>query len=164
MGRESSGRQIILDGLEIGLAIEFSGGTTPLLPPFGGPVLVPFARRGAVAQGAFQALGVREPIVGVLGQAAEHDALEILGDAARTEDGGMTGSRAWVIMTPTLPPRSNGGRPVSRGTGDEPAQRVDVAPFVELPVAHRLLRRHEHRVSPRSGHLRSIEARGPSTR
>jgi hypothetical protein len=83
-------------------------------PPPGGTLLVPIPPAGARSQGPRQALGIREPIGRVLGQAALHEALQIPGMSSRTSDGGTTGSRACAASSPIPSSPSNGGRPVSR--------------------------------------------------
>src|SRR5690349_13695271 len=49
-------------------------------PPPGGMLLTPVAGAIALAQGPLQARGISEALVRVLGQAAQHDALQVLGD------------------------------------------------------------------------------------
>jgi hypothetical protein len=43
--------------------------------------LVPIPRAGALAQSSLQALGIREPIGRVFGQAPQDDTIQVLGDA-----------------------------------------------------------------------------------
>src|SRR4051794_5772436 len=49
-------------------------------PPPGGMLLAPVAGAIALAQGPLQARGVGEALVRVLGQAPQHDTLQVLGD------------------------------------------------------------------------------------
>ena len=55
--------------------------TAPVvLPPPGGAIVVPVGRARTVAQRPLQARGIGESFDRVLGQAPQHDALQVVGD------------------------------------------------------------------------------------
>ena len=87
-------------------------GRVDVSPPPGGTAPGPSPRAGARAQGPLQGLGVREPLGRVLGQAPQHDALQVLGDAGADPRRGhhrVAGVRD-QHRDPARPPRTAAGR------------------------------------------------------
>ena len=100
---------------------------------------------GALAQGPLQGRGVGEALGRVLGQAAQHDALQVLGDVGadpRRRHRRVAGVRD-QHREPIIPLER---RPAGQQVVGHRPQRVEVAPPVHrTAVARRLLRRHEQR-------------------
>src|SRR4029077_9367986 len=102
---------------------------TLVMPPPGGAILAPFAGTGARPEGTFQALGVREPLGRLLGQAPQHDALEVLGDGGAVPRGRNHRVVGVRDHDPNPIPPVEWRTPGQQIIGHRP-QRVEVAPFV----------------------------------
>ncbi len=79
-------------------------------------------------------LGIGEPIGRVLGQAAQHDALQILGNVRTDLRRGYHWVAHWAISQPNSVVPVEGRTPGQEVISDR-AERIDIAPPVDLLIA-----------------------------
>ena len=107
-------------------------------PPAGRSRQVPISGTDALTKGLIQLICIRKPAGRIFGQTAQDDVFQVLWDGGlklRRRYHGVAGMRDHGLHAVDLVKRRLTGQQVI----SDGAQRVDVAPLVQLPAAPRLL-------------------------